>query len=72
MIDGSFNDIIVQSLQLQSSSKISFQRSNNIDICAQTDITQRVVGIATLVVGGNDAGEESIPLAQSEIFYQTP
>ena len=74
LIDGSFNDVIDQSLLLQAVSDVSFQRTNKIDICRESKITQQVVGIATLVGGDASNGKEgaAIPFARDAITYDAP
>lgn len=74
LIDGSFNDIIDETLVLETGSEISYEVNNTIDICNNIQITQRVVGIATFfdsTMNGNE-NNGSTQFARASITYQTP
>lgn len=72
LIDGSFNDVIDQSLLVSGESEVSFDRSAKIDICRNAEIIQQVVGIASLVNETNNVEFDNLPLARDEITYRTP
>ena len=73
LIDGSFSDIIDQSIILPGKSEVSYEKVATIDICKDAKITQQVVGIGSLVndKSSNEEDESTIPFACKAITYLT-
>ena len=72
LIDGSFSDIVDQSLLLLGNSEVSYEKNDTIDICRDAEITQRVVGIGSLMDDANNEEVESTTFARNSITYLTP
>ncbi len=75
LIDGSFTDIIDQSMLVPEESEVSLDRVVDVDICRYAKITHRVVGIGSSVDDdstNNSEDNESDFFARDVIAYLTP